>query len=254
MAGVLRFMGGIGLALATAGCVSVRPQDPVVVLPPLQPAVQASSVGPMLSPAQAAQNFAAVVARVEPVAEAICHERARGAPCDLQIVIDDRIDQPPNAYQTLDKFGQPIVAFTVALIADARNADELAFVMGHEASHHIAGHIPRQQENGMRGALLAGILASVSGRMQRPPNSCKASGPRFRRAAIPKAMSWRPMPWGPRLPCARAMTRCLARVFSTGYLTPAMSFWAVTRPMPNVRRRCGPSSRRCADAALGAMI
>lgn len=163
MAGVLRFMGGIGLALATAGCVSVRPQDPVVVLPPLQPAVQASSVGPMLSPAQAAQNFAAVVARVEPVAEAICHERARGAPCDLQIVIDDRIDQPPNAYQTLDKFGQPIVAFTVALIADARNADELAFVMGHEASHHIAGHIPRQQENGMRGALLAGILASVSG-------------------------------------------------------------------------------------------
>lgn len=163
MAGVLRFMGGIGLALATAGCVSVRPQDPAVVLPPLQPAVQASSVGPMLSPAQAAQNFAAVVARVEPVAEAICHERARGAPCDLQIVIDDRIDQPPNAYQTLDKFGQPIVAFTVALIADARNADELAFVMGHEASHHIAGHIPRQQENGMRGALLAGILASVSG-------------------------------------------------------------------------------------------
>lgn len=163
MAGVLRFMGGIGLALATAGCVSVRPQDPVVVHPPLQPAVQASSVGPMLSPAQAAQNFAAVVARVEPVAEAICHERARGAPCDLQIVIDDRIDQPPNAYQTLDKFGQPIVAFTVALIADARNADELAFVMGHEASHHIAGHIPRQQENGMRGALLAGILASVSG-------------------------------------------------------------------------------------------
>lgn len=163
MAGVLRFMGGIGLALATAGCVSVRPQDPVVVLPPLQPAVQASSVGPMLSPAQAAQNFAAVVARVEPVAEAICQERARGAPCDLQIVIDDRIDQPPNAYQTLDKFGQPIVAFTVALIADARNADELAFVMGHEASHHIAGHIPRQQENGMRGALLAGILASVSG-------------------------------------------------------------------------------------------
>lgn len=129
----------------------------------MQPPLQASSVGPMLSPAQAAQNFAAVVSRVEPVAEAICRERARGVPCDLQIVIDDRVDQPPNAYQTLDKFGQPIVAFTVALIADARNADELAFVMGHEASHHIAGHIPRQQENGMRGALLAGILASVSG-------------------------------------------------------------------------------------------
>ena len=33
------------------------------------------------------------MARVEPVAEAICHERARGAPCDLQIVIDDRIVQ-----------------------------------------------------------------------------------------------------------------------------------------------------------------
>lgn len=159
MAGFAHWVGVSAVALGLSGCVSVAPMPPVDV----PPAIQVGQVGPMLSPAQAAQNFAAVVSRVEPVAEAICRERTRGVLCDLQIVIDDRPGEPPNAYQTLDASGQPVVAFTVALIADARNPDELAFVMGHEASHHIAGHIPRQQENGLRGALLAGVLASVSG-------------------------------------------------------------------------------------------
>lgn len=167
MAGFGHLFGVLGLALAVSGCVSVAPMRPAPIpmpIPmPMPPMDQGSAAEPLLSPEQASQNFAAVVARVEPVAEAICRERTRGVPCDLQIVIDDRPGQPPNAYQTLDKTGHPIVAFTVALIADARNPDELAFVMGHEASHHIAGHIPRQQENGMRGALLAGVLASVSG-------------------------------------------------------------------------------------------
>ena len=47
----------------------------------------------------------------------------------------------------------------LALIADARNADELAFVLGHEAAHHIAGHIPRAGQQARVGAL-AGILAA----------------------------------------------------------------------------------------------
>ncbi len=76
---------------------------------------------------------------------------------------DQRPDQPANAYQTLDGRGQPVVAFTLALIADARNVDELAFVMGHEAAHHIAGHIPRTQETAMAGAMVGGILAAMSG-------------------------------------------------------------------------------------------
>ena len=56
-----------------------------------------------------------------------------------------------------------MIGFTLALIADARNADELAFVLGHEAAHHIEGHIPKRQDQAMSGALMAGILAQAGG-------------------------------------------------------------------------------------------
>ncbi|MEO1779536.1 MAG: M48 family metallopeptidase, partial [Pseudomonadota bacterium] len=66
-------------------------------------------------------------------------------------------------YQTLDDNGRPIIAFTLALIADARNADELAFVMSHEAAHHIRGHIARQQANAAVGAEIFAGLATLTG-------------------------------------------------------------------------------------------
>ena len=148
-------------ALALQGCVQMGPVGASAPLPTAP--VPAAPASPALPVAQAAENFVAVVARVEPVAEQYCHRLARVANCDFQIVIDDRPGQPPNAYQTLDKAGRPILAFTVPLIRDARNRDELAFVMGHEAAHHIAGHIPRAQNSAMAGAVLAGILATVAG-------------------------------------------------------------------------------------------
>jgi len=101
---------------------------------------------------------------VEPVAERLCQQRSGGrAPCDLQIAIDSRFDQPPNAFQTVDEAGRPVIGFTLALIADARNADEIAFVLGHEASHHILGHIARQQETAMRGAVMGSVLGQITG-------------------------------------------------------------------------------------------
>jgi predicted Zn-dependent protease len=139
--------------MGLAGCVTVQPGTPTAL--PLQVAVPQN-------PAQ--MSFAAVVAQVEPVAEALCRERnGFGADCDLQIVVDPRADLPPNAFQTLDRAGRPIIGFTQALIADARNADEIAFVMGHESAHHIAGHIPRREQSAMAGALVAGVLAQASG-------------------------------------------------------------------------------------------
>lgn len=108
-------------------------------------------------------RFATVVARVEPVAERICRQRGAGVNCDFLILVDDRPDQPPNAFQTLGRGGRPVLAFTGALVAGVRNADELAFVMGHEAAHHIADHIPRQIENARTGAILLGGLATLSG-------------------------------------------------------------------------------------------
>lgn len=140
------------------GCV----QPVAMPAPAPLPAAVAGS-GPVLPVETAAENFVAVVMQVEPVAERYCRQLRRVANCDFQIVIDDRPGQPPNAFQTLDASGRPILAFTVPLIRDARNRDELAFVLGHEAAHHIAGHLPRQQSTAMAGAVLAGILAQVSG-------------------------------------------------------------------------------------------
>lgn len=131
-------------------------------VPAQAPPPPVSTAG-LLTPEEAALNFVSVVERVEPVAEALCRDRAPMTNCDFLIVVDDRPRQPPNAFQTLDRSGRPIVGFTLALIADARNADEIAFVVGHEAAHHIAGHIPLTQRTAATGAVLAGILAQASG-------------------------------------------------------------------------------------------
>lgn len=110
-----------------------------------------------------ARSFVEVVRTVEPVAERECRNRTTQVNCDFKIVVDDRPEQPPNAFQTVDRAGRPIVAFTVALIADAQNEDELAFILGHEAAHHISGHIGKQQQNAVATAVIAGSLAVLLG-------------------------------------------------------------------------------------------
>ncbi|MDW4548338.1 M48 family metallopeptidase [Defluviimonas sp. D31] len=159
-------------AVALAGCVETVPQSPYPQAPypyPQAPYPQApypagpvADSGPVVPPRIAARNFASVVSRMEPVIERECWNLGVGN-CDFRIVVDDRPGQPPNAFQTLDRSGRPIIAFTLPLIAEARNTDELAFVMGHEAAHHIAGHIPRQQQEAMTGALIAGVLTAATG-------------------------------------------------------------------------------------------
>lgn len=143
--------------LALAGCVTTTP------MPAPAPGPLVAGAEGRQPPEAAARTFIEVLGRVEPVAEAMCRQRRTVQNCDFRILVDDRPGQPPNAFQTLDSRGRPVLGFSVALIADARNADELAFVLGHEAAHHIAGHIPRQQDQVMSGALLAGVLAQASG-------------------------------------------------------------------------------------------
>jgi predicted Zn-dependent protease len=133
--------------------------------------VSVGGAGPILTPAQPtaagaqsnARNFVRVVNTVERVAENECRARTQNLNCDFNIVVDDRPGEPANAYQTLDRQGRPIIAFTIALINDTRNEDELAFVLGHEAAHHIAGHIGRQQQNAVAGAVIFAGLATLSG-------------------------------------------------------------------------------------------
>ncbi|WP_248633214.1 M48 family metallopeptidase [Cereibacter changlensis] len=157
----MRWMWIAAACLGLAGCAGV-PMGPGPMSGPVMPS-PAPDPGPLLTPADAARAFSDVVARVEPVAEQLCLQRTRNVPCDFQIVVDGRPGQQANAYQTLDPQGRPVVALTLALLDDARNADELAFVLGHETSHHILGHIPRQQESAMTGAMLAGVLAQMGG-------------------------------------------------------------------------------------------
>jgi len=110
-----------------------------------------------------ARSFVEVVQRLEPVAEQECRNRSRGLNCDFLIVVDDSPRAPVNAFQTLDERGRPIIAFTVALILDARNTDEIAFVMAHEAAHHIENHLAQQRRNAALGAEAFGQLAGITG-------------------------------------------------------------------------------------------
>ena len=150
----------LALVVALAGCeVSTGPTSGPAPAP--VPTARTDS-GPQLSRQQAAAMFEDVVRVVEPVAERECRARQPRLNCDFRIVVDTRPGQPANAFQTIQN-GRPVVGFTLALIQDARNRDEIAFVMGHEAAHHIRGHIASTQSNAQIGGVAAGILASVVG-------------------------------------------------------------------------------------------
>lgn len=147
----------LACGLALSACtepvlVATTVPQPVVAPPPVTP--DGRSKGRM---------FVEVVERVEPVAERICRQATVGRNCDYLIVVDDRPGQPPNAFQTVDELGRPIIAFTLSLIAETRNADEIAFVLAHEAAHHIAGHLEKSQQTALAGAIVFGELASIFG-------------------------------------------------------------------------------------------
>lgn len=153
----MRYILSLLAATALAACDVETSQVPTSSTP------QSQSDAPRVSSGTALANFRAVVAQVEPVAERECRARAPDLNCDFKIVIDERANQPPNAFQTLDRAGRPILGFTIALIADARNRDEIAFVMGHESAHHIEKHLAKQQQTAIGGAILGGIIAAAGG-------------------------------------------------------------------------------------------
>ncbi len=130
---------------------------------PVPGAASGAAGPPPISGSQAIANFRTAVARVEPVAEALCRQRAPNVNCDFLIRTDPNPTAPPNAFQSLDRSGRPVITFTQSLIADTRNVDEIAFVVGHESAHHIEQHIARQQQSAATGALVGGLIASVAG-------------------------------------------------------------------------------------------
>lgn len=153
---IRKFVMAMGLVALVAACEEM----PTDLSAPVASAPTPKTLNP---PDQAARAFVQVTKRLEPVAERECRARTTGVNCDFRITIDDRPNQPANAYQTLDNNNRPVIAFTLGLIAEARNADEIAFVMGHEAAHHIEGHIARQRQNAVAGAVIFGGLATLGG-------------------------------------------------------------------------------------------
>lgn len=143
----------MGVALSLSACVEYTPPSPA----PGGPSGQVSRGGLDVA------SFTAVVRRMEPVAEAECRARLSQGRCDYKIQVDRRAGQPPNAFQSVDSAGNPTITFTVALIAEVENRDELAFVMGHEAAHHIAGHLQRTQATAAVGGIAGGLVAVMLG-------------------------------------------------------------------------------------------
>lgn len=169
MAPVFRAILLVG-ALVLAGCAAPPPGDGSSPGPAPSGAPSEASTVPRGAPSvdpqairRSARAFVEVVNNVEPIAEQECRTRNPGLNCDFLIVVDDSPGALPNAFQTLDENGRPILAFTLSLIADARNADEIAFIMSHEAAHHIAGHLARQRQNAIIGATVFGRLAGAVG-------------------------------------------------------------------------------------------
>lgn len=154
----MRFLLILAVALGISGCMEVpseaekpAPSEPAPQKPPVQPS------------REAAERFVSVVRAVEPVAEAQCRELAPSNNCDFRIVVDNEDGGDANAHQYLTRGGRPVLSFNYALINTVRNADELAFVMGHEAAHHIAGHLALQEINARQGAAVLAQMASLNG-------------------------------------------------------------------------------------------
>ncbi|MBE2277793.1 MAG: M48 family metallopeptidase [Rhodobacteraceae bacterium] len=138
----------IAALLSLAGCVTSLPGASSMPVVPADPAVA---------------MLAAVAARVEPVAEQACRAEGVAWNCNFTIALADDPELPANAFQTVDSFGRPLIVVTMGLLNLARNADEMAFVLGHEAAHHVVGHIPRRREQAIGGAVVAGAIARASG-------------------------------------------------------------------------------------------
>lgn len=110
-----------------------------------------------------AREFEQVSRAVAASAEKECRRQARSANCDFAILVDLSSRAPANAFQTLDEDGRPLIIFTRPMIDSTENAEEMAFVMGHEAAHHILGHIAQQTKNAKESARIFGELARKQG-------------------------------------------------------------------------------------------
>ncbi|WP_050604875.1 M48 family metallopeptidase [Ruegeria sp. 6PALISEP08] len=109
------------------------------------------------------QTFQQVSQAIGAEARKQCLKQPGRKNCEFRVLVDLNPRAQANAFQTLDENGQPVIIFTRSMIRSAQNADELAFVMGHEAAHHVLGHIARQSENASASAAEFGRREQLRG-------------------------------------------------------------------------------------------
>ncbi len=125
--------------------------------------VQAASTGKTPGD-EARRRFARVVDSIESVAEEFCQEQRPEEPetfCDFEIKVDSSITREPNAFQWIGGDGRPELSMTPAFLTLARNNDEMAFVLGHEAGHQISGHLEKKHKQMLAGAAIGGLLGTA---------------------------------------------------------------------------------------------
>ncbi|WP_050761311.1 M48 family metallopeptidase [Jannaschia sp. CCS1] len=139
--------------LVLGACVAPQPDAP----PPSDVAV------PQDVPVSVARAIE-VARRMEPVAERVCRSQTPRQNCDFELLVHRDPEAGINAFQTVNpETGRPVIILTVGLIRAVRNADELAFVIGHETAHHIAEHIGQQEAAARAGAQIFGASAQEQG-------------------------------------------------------------------------------------------
>lgn len=151
------FLNVCGVVLLTA-C-GFAPQTRPVEAP--APVERAPASAVKIGPPQG--QFSYVASRIEPEVERLCYQHRPQFKCDFKIVVDYSTPDLVNAFQTLLDDGTPVVIFSIGLIRQARNLDELAFVLGHETAHHLEGHIYRQYQSARTGATLLGSVTALMG-------------------------------------------------------------------------------------------
>ena len=136
--------------------------SPQMTLVP-QPNLTQSSNMQVLVAKDLPKRFVMAVRSMRPVLVETCLKLREDRNCDFVISVNLDPMSPPNAFQTVDEKGRPLLLFYITLIDDMKNADEIAFVIGHEGAHHILGHLEHQKKSAAGGATLFEVLAAALG-------------------------------------------------------------------------------------------
>jgi Zn-dependent protease with chaperone function len=108
---------------------------------------------------QAMATYSRVAARVKVSAERLCRDRMAengSQDCRFVFAISGDRTAPPNAFQSMSAEGRPMIILTARLLEQLADEHQIAFVLSHEAAHHVAGHIERMNRRGSSDAFLPG--------------------------------------------------------------------------------------------------